>query len=94
MINLQLVDFCQSTILSGEVSIINITNESKRNTNYFTKTRYFRPLIRISKYTIEQKKFLILFNFEHSQFAQQEFEKLAALLLIFPIVFATSKFDV
>ena len=34
------------------------------------------------------------FNFQHSQITQQEFEKLANLLLKYPIVYATCKFDV
>ena len=33
-------------------------------------------------------------NFEHSQITQKEFDKLAELLLKFPTVYATSKFDV
>ena len=35
-----------------------------------------------------------MFNFQHSQIPQTEFEKLAGLLLKYPTVFATSKFDV
>ena len=35
-----------------------------------------------------------MFNFEHSQTTQKEFNKLAELLLKFPTVYATSKFDV
>ena len=35
-----------------------------------------------------------MFNFQHSQITQKEFDKLAELLLKFPTVYATSKFDV
>ena len=35
-----------------------------------------------------------MFSFEHSQIKQKEFDKLAELLLKFPTVYATSKFDV
>ena len=35
-----------------------------------------------------------MFNFQHSQKTQNEFEKLADLLLKYPTVYATSKFDV
>ena len=35
-----------------------------------------------------------MFNFQHSQITQPEFEKLADLLLRYPTVYATSKFDV
>ena len=42
----------------------------------------------------EQQKFLTTFIFEHSQITQKEFDKLAELLLKFPTVYATSKFDV
>ena len=34
-----------------------------------------------------------MFNFEHSQTTQKEFNKLAELLLKFPTIYATSKFD-
>ena len=35
-----------------------------------------------------------MFNFQHSQLAQNEFEKVAVLLLKYPKVYATSKFDI
>ena len=35
-----------------------------------------------------------MFNFQHSQITQKEFEKLAKLFLKYPTVYATSKFDV
>ena len=35
-----------------------------------------------------------MFNFQHSQMTQNEFEKLAKLLLKYPTVYATSQFDV
>ena len=35
-----------------------------------------------------------MFHFEHSQITQKEIDKLAELLLKFPTVYATSKFDV
>ena len=47
-----------------------------------------------SHYTEQQSKFLTMFNFQHSQLTQIEFEKLADLLLRYPTVYATSKFDV
>ena len=52
------------------------------------------PTFKISHYTEEQQKFLTMFNFEHSQITQKDFDKLAKLLLKFPTVYATSKFDV
>ena len=51
-------------------------------------------MFKISHYTEEQQKFLTMFNFEHSQITKKEFDKLAELLLKFPTVYATSKFDV
>ena len=91
---LQLLDICQSTILDDEMSINNILRNEKRNKDYFTKTPYFKPLFQISKYTEEQQKFLTRFNFQHSQITQKKFEQLADLLLKYPKVYATSKFDV
>ena len=63
-------------------------SNKKRNTDYFTKT------FKISHYTEEQQKFQTMFNFQHSQITQKEFDKLDKLLLKFPTVYATSNFDV
>ena len=91
---LQLLDICQSTILNEELSINNIINNEKQNTDYFTKTPYFKPTFYITNYTKEQQQFLTMFNFEHSQITQIEFDKLAKQLLKYSTVYATSKFDV
>ena len=91
---LQLLDICQSTILNEELSINNIISNEKRNTDYFTKTPYFKPTFDITNYTKEQQKFLTMFNFQHSQITQNEFDKLAQQLLKYSSVYATSKFDV
>ena len=86
---LQLLDICKSTILDGELSIKNILRNEKRNTDYFTKTPYFKPTIQISKYTTEQQKFITMFNFQHSQITQKDFEQLADLLFKYPKIYAT-----
>ena len=91
---LQLLDICQSTILNEELSINNIISNEKRNTDYFTKTPYFKPTFKISNYTETQQKFLTMFNFQHSQITQDEFDKLAKQLIKYSSVYATSKFDV
>ena len=91
---LQLLGVCQSTILNEELSINNIISNEKRNTDYFTKTPYFKPTINITNYTKEQQQFLTMFNFENSQITQIEFDKLAKQLLKYSTVYATSKFDV
>ena len=91
---LQLLDICQSSILDEELSINDIIKNEKRNTDYFTKTSYFKPTFNITNYTKEQQKFLTMFNFEHSQITQIEFDKLAKQLLKYSTVYATSKFDV
>ena len=78
---LQLLDICQSTILNEELSITNIVSNEKRNTDYFTKTLYFKPTFDITKYTKDQQIFLTMFNFQHSQISQSEFDKLAQQLL-------------
>ena len=41
------------------------------------QTTYFKPTFQLSKYTEEQRKFLTIFNFQHSQITQKEFEQLA-----------------
>ena len=91
---LQLLDICQSTIHDEELSINNIISNEKRNTDYFTNKPYFKPTFKISHYTEEQQKFLTMFNFQHSQITQNEFDKLAKLLLKYTTVYATLKFDV
>ena len=55
---LQLLDICQSTILNEELSINNIISNEKRNTDYFTKTPYFKPTFNINNYTENQQKLL------------------------------------
>ena len=91
---LQLLDICQSTILDEELSINNVINNEKRNTDYFTKTLFFKSTFEISHYTLEQQNFLTMFDFQHSQITQEEFKKLAKLLLKKPTVYTTSKIDV
>ena len=91
---LQLLDICESTIFDEELSINNIISNGKRNTDYFTKTSYFKPTFKTSQYTEQQQKFLTMFNIQHSQITQNEFEKLADLLLRYPTVYATSKLDI
>ena len=54
---LQLLEICQSTILDEELSITNIISNEKINTDYFTKTPYFKPTFKISHYTEEQQSF-------------------------------------
>ena len=61
---LQLLDICQSAILDEELSINNIIGNEKRNTDYFTKTPYFKPTFNITNYTKEQQKFLTMFNLD------------------------------
>ena len=91
---LQLLDICQSTNLNEELSIINIMSNEKRNTDYFTKSPYFKPTFDITNYTKDQQKFLTMFHFQHSQITQKEFDKLAQQLIKYSSVYATSKFDV
>ena len=54
---LQLLDVCQSTILDEEISINNIIGNEKRNTDYFTNTKYFKPTFKITNYTKERQNF-------------------------------------
>ena len=91
---LQLLHISQSTTLDEDLSINDIISNDKRNTDYFTKTPYFKPTFKISHYTEQRQKFLTMFIFQHSQLTQNEFEKLADLILKYPKVCVTSKFDV
>ena len=84
---LQLLDICQSTILDEELSINKIISNEKTNTDYFTKTPYFKPTFNITNYTEEQQKFLTMFNFQQSQITQNEFDKLAKQLKKYSLVY-------
>ena len=90
---LKLLDICQSTILNEELSIIRIISDRKKP-KLLLETFCFKPTFQISKYTTKrQQKFLTMFNFQHSQITQKEFEQLAELLLKYPMVYASSKFN-
>ena len=91
---IQLLDICQSKILDEELSKNNIISNEKRNTDDFTKTPYFKPTFNITSYTADQQKFLTMFNLQHSQITQNEFDKLATQQIKYSSVYATSKFDV
>ena len=52
---LQLLDICQSTNIDEELSRNDIISNEKRNTDYFTKTPYFKPSFQILK-NIEEKQ--------------------------------------
>ena len=52
-------------------------SNKKRNTDYFTKTPYFKPTFKITNYSEDQQKILTMFNFQHSQITQTEFVILA-----------------
>ena len=58
---------------------------------FFKKKPYFKPTLQISKF---EQKFLRKFDFHQSLITPQKFERLAELLLKYPMVYATSKFDV
>ena len=58
------------------------------------KKTLIKQTFQISECTNEQQKFFIRFYFQDSQITQKEFEQLAELLLKYPMVYATSKFDV
>ena len=77
---LKLLDICQKTILKEELSVIKTIRDKKRNTDYFTKTPYFKPTFQISKYTTEQQKILILLNFQHSLITQKEFTRTTTII--------------
>ena len=76
------------------MSINNLLSNEKRNAGYFLKTSYYKPTFEISKFTEEQQLFLKTFNFQYSQITKKDFEQLADLLLKYPKIYATTKFDV
>ena len=96
---LGLLGYCEtnatiSPVYEKAYRVNNIISNEKKNTDYFTKTPYFKPTFNINNYTENQQKFLTMFNFQHSQITQDEFDKLAKQLIKYSSVYATSKFDV
>ena len=64
----------------------------KRETQIISqKTLCFKLTFNITNYATEQQQFLTMFNFEHSQITQTEFDKLAKQLIKYSTVYATSK---
>ena len=57
---------------------------TKKHSECFMKTTYFKPTFQVSKCTNEQQLFLTRFNFQHFQTNHQEIEQLAKLLLEYP----------
>ena len=46
----------------------------KNEIQIISKKPYFKPTFQMSKYTEEQQKLLTMFNFQHSQITEEEFE--------------------
>ena len=61
---------------------------------YKSKQKRFNIPFDVSISTETDKKFLTMFNFEHTKLTQIQFDNLAQLLTQFQKCYATSKFDV
>ena len=66
----------------------------KKKYRLFHKNSIFQFNTQYNKFYKKQQKFLTMFNFQHSQITQNEFDKIAKQLIKNSSVYATSKFDV
>ena len=54
----------------------------------------FKCKFNINKHTETEKEFIQMFDFQHTYLTQEEFEKVASIILEYKQVYATTKFDV
>ena len=90
---LKLLDIGQSTFFNENLSINIIISDKKRNTDYFTKTPFFKPTFRYQNTQLYNKNSLQGLIFKTLKL-HRKIEQLAELLLKYPMAYATSKFDV
>ena len=75
--------------------ILNIQeNETIEQVATFEKKPNFKCKFDINKYTKSEKKFIQMFDFQHSNLTQEEFKKIVTIILEYKQVYATTKFDV
>ena len=74
---LHLLDICQSTVLDEELSINNIISNEKKTQIISQKHHILNQRLKYHIIQQKNKKFLTMFNFQHSQITQNEFDKLA-----------------
>ena len=71
---------------------LNLTKQQENE--YKSQQKRFRIPFDTSKFSETDTEFLKMFNFEHTQLSQEQFEHLAKLLIQYKQCYATSKFDV
>ena len=71
---------------------LNLTKQQEHE--YKTQKKKFTIPFDVTNFTEIYREFLAMFNFEHTNLTQTQFEELAQLLTQFKKCYATSKFDV
>ena len=75
--------------------ILNIQeNKTIQQVATFERKPNFKCKFNINKYSKQDKEFIQMFDFQHSHLTQEEFEKVATIILQYKQVYATTKFDV
>ena len=75
--------------------VLNIQeNEAIEPVATFERKPNFKCKFDINKYTTSEKEFIQMFDFQHSNLTQEEFEKIVTIILEYKQVYATTKFDV
>ena len=69
-------------------------NETIEQVATFERKPNFKCKFDINKYTESEKEFNQMFDFQHSNLTQEEFEKIVTIILEYQQVYATTKFDV
>ena len=75
--------------------ILNIKeNETIEQVATFERKPNFKWKFNINKYSEQEKKYIQMFDFQHSHLTQDEFEEVVTIILQYKQVYATTKFDV
>ena len=69
-------------------------NETIEQVATFERKPNFKCNFNMNKYTETEMEFIQMFDFQHSHLTQDEFDKIATIILEYKQVYATTKFDV
>ena len=69
-------------------------NETIEQIATFERKPNFKCKFNTNKYTEIEKEFIQMFDFQHSNLTQEQFEKVVKIILTYKQVFAVTKFDV
>ena len=71
-----------------------INDETINHVAKFERKPNFKYKFNITKYSDKDKEYIQMFDFQHSHLTQEQFDKVAEIILKYRNVYATTKFDV